>query len=480
MTESKKIKTTTDRELILPNKKIINLNDEQYEGVKKIRLWLKTKNKTFFTLSGHAGSGKSTLIKKILDEYRGGVAVSAMTHKAKKIIARTTKRSSTTLHSLLGLRPDLELENFSPNNPQFAPIAMSRINDYNWIVIDEVPQMNLQLLELIKEKTKNSKVKILFVGDACQLPPIGEKISMVFVDDEIEKHFLTKVERQTDGNPLLPMYDTLRDNLNTVDGGIERRTKINANGDGIIFTIDKAEFRKAVLSKFKSDEYKNNIDFCKGLAWKNDTVMSANKLVRDELFGKNADIVEVGDVIMGYRSISDEKNRYNIIDNSADYYVIEKSNLEENAYGIKGFRVKIKEELETGRFKYEDVFIIDVNDNNNLYLYAQMHDFFREMGKSDKKQWYKYYQFRRNNLLMKTIDKNINGDYRDKNEIIVKDIYYGFFITIHKSQGSTYTHSLVIESDINLNWDIVERNKLRYVAMSRPERTCTVLSNKLD
>jgi exodeoxyribonuclease-5 len=469
-----------DNQLLLPSGKIITFNDQQYDGIKKIRLWLKTKNKTFFTLSGHAGSGKSTIIKKLLDEYRGGVAVSAMTHKAKKIIARTTKRESTTLHSLLGLRPDLELETFNPNNPQFAPIAMSRINDYNWVIIDEVSQMNLQLLELIKDKTKNSRIKILFVGDACQLPPIGEKISMVFVDDEIEKHFLTKVERQTDGNPLLPIYDILRDNLDADDGGIERKTNININGDGIIFTINKAEFRKAVLSKFKSNEYKSNIDFCKGLAWKNDTVMSANKLVRDELFGKNVDIIEVGDTIMGYRSISDDKNRYNIIDNSADYYVVEKSNLKENAYGINGFPVKIKEELETGKFKYEDVFIIDVNDNNNLHLYAQMHDFFTEMGKSNKKLWYKYYQFRRNNLLMKTIDKNIDGTYRDKGKIITKDLDYGYFITVHKSQGSTYQHVTVIESDINLNWDIVERNKLRYVAMSRPERTCTVLSSKID
>ena len=35
-------------------------------------------------------------------------------------------------------------------------------------------------------------------------------------------------------------------------------------------------------------------------------------------------------------------------------------------------------------------------------------------------------------------------------------------------------------NDLNLNWNVIERNKLRYVAFSRPEKTCTVLTTKID
>ena len=63
------------------------------------------------------------------------------------------------------------------------------------------------------------------------------------------------------------------------------------------------------------------------IAWKNETVMMANKVIRDELFGTKTNIVEVGDILMAYRSISDAKQRYNIIENSADYRVMEKSEL---------------------------------------------------------------------------------------------------------------------------------------------------------
>ena len=468
-----------DNQLLLPTGKLITFNVEQFEVIQKIREWLKS-DKTFFTLAGYAGTGKSTIIKKILDEYHWGVVVSAPTHKAVKVIKNTTNKEGATLQSLLGLRPDVDLENFSPNFPQFAPIALPRICNYNLVIVDEVSMLNKALYNLIKELTINGRTKVLFVGDEGQLPPVGEVISVVFIDEDIIKYRLTKVERQKSDNPLLSIYDELRNNFDKIDGGFLNKTSINYLGDGIIFTTNKLEFRKLILEKFKSDEYKKDSDFVKGLAWKNDTVMLSNKTIRDEIFGKNSDIVEVNDILMGYRSVSGENNRYNIIENSADYHVVEKSKLEENSYGISGYCVKLREDLLKGEFKFQDVFIIDVNNHENLHLYAQMHDFFRDMAKSNKKMWVKYYEFRRNNILMKNIDKYENGLNRNSSDVIKRDIDYGYFLTVHKSQGSTYQHVMVIGKDLDLNWDVEERNKLRYVAFSRPVKTCTVLTNRID
>ena len=126
------------------------------------------------------------------------------------------------------------------------------------------------------------------------------------------------------------------------------------------------------------------------------------------------------------------------------------------------------------------MFIVNINDHENLHRYAKLHDQLRDTAKSNKKLWKKYYEFRRSNLLMENIDKYENGLLRSSYDIIVRDIYYGYFITIHKSQGSTYKFSAVIESDLNLNPDIVERNKLRYVGFSRPEKACFVLTTKVD
>lgn len=468
-----------DNQLLLPSGKLITFNNEQFEGLNKIKSWLKNRD-TFFTLAGYAGTGKSTMIKKVLDFYRYGVVVSAPTHKAKKVAMNMTGKDGQTLHSLLGLRPDVDLDNFNPNDPKFNPIAIPRITDYNFVIIDEASMINLELYELIQDKTKNSRTKVLYMGDPAQIPPVGEKESAVFSQENNQSHWLTKIERQNDTNPLAFIYDALRNNLNRLDGGFERRSNMNELGEGVIFTINKREFRNAILDKFSSNEFKKDTDFCKVIAWRNETIMKSNKVIRSELLSNTTDVVEVGDILMGYRSITDEKQRHNIIENSADYRVILKSNLEENQYGIKGFRVQLREDLARGQFKHQDVFIIDSNDFENLHLYAQMHDFFRDMGKSNKKMWNKYYEFRRNNLLMVTIDKYKNGLYRSTADVIVKDLDYGYAITGHKSQGSTYSHVFVMENDINDNWVLKERNQIKYVALTRPSLTATVLTTKID
>ncbi|MEI6424458.1 MAG: AAA family ATPase [Lentisphaerota bacterium] len=374
-----------DNQLLTPSGKIITFNDQQYEGINKIRAWLKS-DKTFFTLSGYAGTGKTLSIKKILDEYHYGVVVSAPTHKAVNVIERLTGEEAKTLHSLLGLRPDLEISGYDPNFPIFNPIVPPKINDYNFCVIDEASMINLCLFNLIKDTVGGHRTKILFVGDIAQLPPVNEEISAVFVQNDIEIHTLTKVERQSNDNPLLFLYDDLRNNLNSIDGGFLRKSNVNGLGEGVIFTINKQEFRKAVIERFSSNEFQKNSNYCKGIAWKNSTVMAANKIVRTALLGDKTDVIEKRDLLMAYRTITNDKQNYNIIENSADYHVVEKSNLEENKYEIKGFQVKLREDLPKGKLKFDDVFIVDSNDHENLHQYAEMHDFFRDMAKSNKKQ----------------------------------------------------------------------------------------------
>ncbi len=149
--------------MLLPNGKTITFNTEQYDGIGKIRKWMKAEGVTFFTLAGYAGTGKSTIIKKILDEYNWGVVVSAPTHKAKKVVMNTTGEDGLTLHSLCGLRPDVNLDEFNPNSPIFNPIAIPRITDYNFVIIDEASMINQELFELIKTLTKNSRTKVLFL-----------------------------------------------------------------------------------------------------------------------------------------------------------------------------------------------------------------------------------------------------------------------------------------------------------------------------
>ena len=468
-----------DNQLYLPTGKLITFNEEQYEGINKIRAWLKEDKNFLFTLAGYAGTGKTTCIKKILDEYHGAVVVSAPTHKAKKVIIATTDVEGKTLHSLLGLRPDVDIDNYNPNFPQFGPIADPTIVDYDFVIIDEASMINDELYKLIMAITVDYQIKILFMGDPAQIPPVGQKASAVFERPEIDFHQLTKIERQNESNPLSTVYSDLRNNLNTNSGGFQRESSMNDSGEGVIFTEDTKVFKDEILKKYQDEEFKTNTEFAKVIAWKNSTVMGANRSIRNELFGKKADTVEIGDILMAYRSVRSSNSRYNIIENSEDYRVVAKTEKSENKYGILGWDVRLREDLPHGKFKHKNVFIVDINDENNLHRYGELHDDFKEIGlrRDVIGSWKKYYDFRRNNILMKTINKFRSGNPRNKKETIVKDMDYGMAITAHKSQGSTYTHVFVMENDMDENWAVRERNQLKYTSLTRPTTSAVVLIN---
>ena len=79
-------------------------------------------------------------------------------------------------------------------------------------------------------------------------------------------------------------------------------------------------------------------------------------------------------------SIRNERQFANVIDNSADYKVMDVRDRDENQYGMFGYAVSLRETLVNGKYRYQRVFILDHHDHANLHNYAQMHDFLKEMG----------------------------------------------------------------------------------------------------
>jgi exodeoxyribonuclease-5 len=477
--EAKATVEELDKTLILPDGRTITLNDEQYDAVKKIRKWIKDKKSHFFTLAGFAGTGKTTVIKKIIDEYKPqyGVGVSATTHKAKKVIMRTTGKDGLTIHKILGLRPDVDLDDFDPNNPKFNQKGLPTMRDYKLIIIDESSMINKELFNLIKKEINKTRgTQILFMGDPAQIPPVNEKKSVVFFDTNIEKVELTKIMRQKDGNPLLEFYTIIRNNLTVLNNNIIRETTINNIGEGVYFFNNKNAFRDQVLPMFASEEYENDFDYVKILSWRNETVRKSNLIVREHLFGKDAKYIEIGDVLMGYRSISNRFNDHNIIENSADYRVVNIGNYDQNSYGLWGYVVTINEPIDDKHKAYETIFIVDHTNEDNLHNYGEIHDLLVIKAKANKKKWKDYYNFRRENILMTPIQNYRDGSNRPSGKKIVKDIDYGFAITTHKSQGSTYQNVVILENDINVNHIIKERNQIKYVAFTRPTHSAIVLS----
>jgi hypothetical protein len=466
-------RTKDDNQLELPDGRIITFSDEQYNGLNMIREWMKGDD-TFFTLSGYAGTGKTTIIKKIIDEHKGSVIVSAPTHAAVNQVIETTEQQGSTLHKLLGLQPHLQLDEFDPNNPIFKQTSDPTINEYSLVVIDEASMINKGLLKMIEETVDGRYTKVIFMGDEAQIPPIKEAASPVFMKKPEANFFqLTQTQRLTGGNPLGLVYDKIRNNLRKPDGGFERKTMLNSKGEGVIFTNRQTDFRTAVLNAFNSNEFKDDVNHAKVIAWQNATVGGANKVIRESIFGKDADRLEKGDVLMGYRSIKDKYTM--VIKNAVIYKVTERSELTKSDRGLDGWDITI-EYKDEGKMKTENVFVVDPTNPENIEKYTEIHNRLERapVAQGNKKLWAHYYAFRRNNVIMEAIPRIVNG----KSKPIVKDLDYGYAITAHKAQGSTYKHVFVMESDIDQNSKVKERNQIKYVAMSRPTHTATVLTDR--
>ena len=149
------------------------------------------------------------MVKKILDEYPKKAIVSASTRKANAVISQAIATQGYTVHSLLGLQSDINLEDFNPNDPVFGQIKKATIRNYNLVVIDEASMVNAALFELIDSEVNNSLVtKVLFLGDQAQIPPVGDQLSPIFeLKNSCE---LTQLMCQASDNPLAPLNQQLR------------------------------------------------------------------------------------------------------------------------------------------------------------------------------------------------------------------------------------------------------------------------------
>ena len=122
---------------------------------------------SIFTLSGAAGTGKTTVVQEIIrmfkDKYK--IIVSAPTHKAKEVIGEITNLRAETIHSLLGLRPNIDLETFDPNNPTYQQLVEERISSADIHIIDECSMINKELFKMLIKKAILYKKRIIFIGE---------------------------------------------------------------------------------------------------------------------------------------------------------------------------------------------------------------------------------------------------------------------------------------------------------------------------
>lgn len=156
----------------------ITLSEEQEKALIKIFTFIKSKDHSF-SLTGSAGTGKSMLLKYIIQYLIDNsipYTIVAPTNKAALIVKQFTHNTNvTTLHSLLGLSPQLDIMSIDYSNLKFNQnLFNSSLPENGVLVIDEGSMINDELYTLLLKAQQDYNFKIYVQGDKAQLRPVNE------------------------------------------------------------------------------------------------------------------------------------------------------------------------------------------------------------------------------------------------------------------------------------------------------------------
>ena len=431
-------------------------------------------------LVGAAGTGKTYLVKALIKNCGlsySTIGLAAPTHKACRVLAESIQIPNVkvnTLQSDLGLRLNFDVEKFDIDNPPFDPKGKIKIGNYQLYIVDESSMINRDLTMFLEKTCKTNKCKLIFIGDANQLAPVNEKYSSAFRGIRMSK--LTQVVRQGDDNPVSYLLDLLRYDVEhrtfTFLEHISRvRSKFNEDNTKGYCVCNPLDFERLVSINFNDEELTRNIDYAKVIAYTNNTVSAWNKFIRNAIIADaEKSVITKNDLIISYVTIVNQFNEC-IIKNSEEYILKDVVNYTHPKYNLKGFMVRFT--AIHGGSNTTPLFIIDHKDKFTIQMYVKLS---REMIQAAKyanarvraQRWRDYFSFKESCLLLTNIINPTTGKIE-----FSRDLDYGFSLTSHKSQGSTFDTSFVDVNDIvydkygNPYNDAEEINRRLYVAASR-------------
>lgn len=461
-----------------------SLNDQQKSALYELEKFIEDYG-TEITLSGYAGTGKSTIIgifSKWLDHRigRGNIVYTAPIHRANVITKQNNPNANVyTLSALFGFTPDtdeaMERESLDLRELEFRAKNQVKYEPGQLIIIDEASMVQDGLYEYIQKIVAKDGVSVIYVGDSAQLRPVkSDHISKVFTSDGVPQITLTKVER-TGNNPILKEATRLRRGE-----GLSYQTDINDKGQGVLYTSNDTVINENLKQIISSEEFNADPLHFRVITATNAAAATYNSKIRSLRYGKFAKPFVKGDILMGYSNkLRKPDGSYRLI-NSMDYIVQNvrdttvKFKTDKGDIEFKAFKLSIRP---IGNTIMDDfhITVIDKNEpDSKLFEIVEYKDRLWRMAKEAKqdKQISKYRDlvqmaFNIDNEL--NITKNLEDNQGRLK--IRKAIDYGYAQTVWKSQGSTYSKVLILSNEIDTfgyGRDVMQlRNELRYVAVSR-------------
>jgi len=440
------------------------INGEQHVAIEEITQFLKKGNpQEWFVLEGKAGTGKTTIITKVLEQFVGKkrVEICALSHKAKKVlwdkltdtlVEIPAGLSSHSIAGLLGMTLNMETGTFTKAySKKKPPIRWADI-----IVVDEGSMVNEEALIHIMDD-KKPKAKVVFVGDIGQLPPIRENNdpasgspSPIFLSENKVK-LLNRV-RQTEDSHILPYSDYYWENSVMNNGEEEDPIPLQArkNEEQLEFSKDIEKVLTDNKDLYLKGVNDKNHDIIKTIVYRNKTKKSINWFIRNLIF-KDPKEYELGDALIFNDNYF--RNDKIVFENSTEVSVLE-----------------IRKREFIGEYHGHILKVTDGVSTENIEVISEI----------SVPAWNKHVSELFN--IAKKIPNGVRRNRALRNAWNARNRFanvdYAYTLTSHKAQGSTYHTVIVLEDDILevTMIDNIEKSQAMYVAITRASDKVHIVS----
>ncbi|MBW8465843.1 ATP-dependent RecD-like DNA helicase [Acidovorax sp.] len=309
----------------------IQLTGEQSAALDAIKSFLLDDSRDAFVLRGSAGTGKTTLIAKLvnmLEEMNLSCSLLAPTGRAARILGNKIKQitgnpgyEGSTIHRAIYTLTHLEVNEGAEtaNDPGVRMIFPLKEEEsvVSLLVIDESSMVGDKenhgdfmqfgsgrlLMDIVTfarmsrpGRTKDHLTKLLFVGDPVQLPPVGENASPALSDAYLSEQFELKVDsfdlktvmRQAQDSAILDRATELRDAMLA-----ERFNKFSLQPNGQ--DIEQVDARRAVDLIVQGLQTKaSNV----AVVHSNATALEYNRNIRDGRWGDASLPIQIGETLL--------------------------------------------------------------------------------------------------------------------------------------------------------------------------------------
>ena len=392
----------------------MELTPKQQEGL-KIALERHKANEKYTVIAGFAGTGKSTLVKFIIDALdvdQGKVAYATYTGKAAEVLRKKGNSNAMTLHKLL-------YDSIPRQGGGFIRIPKKML-EYKIIVVDEVSMVPKSMIDMLLKH----KVYVIFLGDPFQLPQIDKKETHTLLD---KPHiFLDQVMRQAAESEIIQLTMKIR------------------NGEQIDFMSGKE-----VIIAPKASLVTGH------LTWA-DQIICATNASRISLNNQMREI-------LGYSGLPQDGERMICLRNYwEDFSEDGSSSLVNGMTGI------IKNPFES--FRMAPMYVKMKNHKMDII----QGDFISDDGKTFNSVEMDKGMITTGEFSLDWRETYALGQLKNKiGDIVPREFTFGYAITCHKSQGSEWDKVLVIEE--RFPFDKKEHARWLYTAVSRSAEKCVLV-----